>query len=426
MEKAGEIQITLESLGHGPHAIGHLDGQAVFVRGGAPGDEVTARVTRRHARHLVAELVEILKPGPSRRDPPCPAYPLCGGCSWQHLDYPAQLAAKVANVRRELARLGGDVSLGEVIAAPEEWAYRRRVHLHVDPAGRVGFMHARSHRIVEIESCLIAEATVAAAIVPARRLVRQLRTPVESCDVSTRGELREAVLTFTTLGPLVRGDGGRIERFLAGTPAVSGIVLAGRGWMRTYGAVKQRVRQMDGFVELPPAVFTQANTQANDLLRARVVDLVSDPPPGRILELHAGAGNFTLALARHAVAPGGSVHAVERESRNAAALRRAARQIGQVTIERATAAAALARARASGEPFDVVVLDPPRTGFRDEAPLLLDLAPARIVAVSCDLATFGRDARTLLAGGYHLDHIDLVDLFPQTFHLELVARFRRT
>jgi 23S rRNA (uracil1939-C5)-methyltransferase len=415
--------LTLESLGHGPFAIGRWEGQAVLVRGGAPGDEVVARVTRRHARHLEAGIVAIRRPGPGRRPAPCVAYPQCGGCSWQHLVYSDQLAAKVGNVRRELARLaGGERTFGEAIAAPAEWAYRRRIRLHVDRDARVGFMRAGSHAVVEIDSCPVAEPAVSAAIVPARELARELRTPVTDCDVNARGELPGAVLTFAVAGPLAPGDRARIERFLEHTPEVAGVVLTGHGFTSNHGAVTIRHSTPSGAsVDLPPAIFTQAHAAANELLIARVLATASPSPEARLLELHAGAGNFTLALAPRVAA----IHAVEVSMRSAAALRRAVRRHPHVTVEKAPAAAALARVVAAGERFDLVLLDPPRTGLRDEVGPLLALGAPRLVQVSCDLATFVRDARALLAGGYRLERVDLVDLFPQTFHIELVAAFAR-
>jgi len=422
------VDLTLESLGHGPFAIGRLEGQAVLVRGGAPGDEITARITRRHARYLEAVITAVRRPGPGRRAAPCPAYPLCGGCSWQHLHYPEQLAAKVANVRRELKRLpGGEEAFGLAVAAPAEWAYRRRIRLSVDPAARVGFMRAESHAVVEIESCPVAEPAVAAAICPARALARELTTPVASCDVNARGELPGAVLTFSATGPFGRGDRGRIERFLARTPEVAGVVVTGRGFTFNHGAVTVRQATASGApVELPPAIFTQAHAAANELLVDRVLAAAAPAAPAapaaRALELFAGAGNFTLALAPAVAA----LHAVELSMRAAAALRRAVRRLPQVTIERAPAAAALTRAVAAGEQYDLVLLDPPRTGLRDEVQPLLALGAPRLVMVSCDLATFARDARALLAGGYRFERVDLVDLFPQTFHVELVAAFTRS
>ncbi len=417
------IDLTLESLGHGPFAVGRCDGQAVLVRGGAPGDEITARITRRHARYLEAAIVAVRHPGPGRRAAPCPAYPLCGGCSWQHLHYPDQLAAKTANVRRELSRLpGGEEAFGEAIAAPAEWAYRRRIRLSVDQAGRVGFMRAESHSVVEIPSCPVAEPAVAAAIAPARALARELATPVTACDVNARGELPGAVLTFSAAGPLGAGDRGRIERFLARTPEVAGVVVAGHGFTYNHGAVAIRQSTAGGApVDLPPAIFTQAHAAANELLRARVLAAAAPGPAMRVLELHAGAGNFTLALAPLVA----SLHAVELSMRSVAALRRAVRRLPQVTVERAAAAAALARAAGAGERYDLVLLDPPRTGLREETASLLALGAPRLLMVSCDLATFARDARALLAGGYRLERVDLVDLFPQTFHVELVAAFAR-
>jgi 23S rRNA (uracil1939-C5)-methyltransferase len=417
-----EFLLELTDLAHGPYAVGRLDGQAVLVRGGAPGDLVVARIARRHARYLEAEILEVRRPGPGRRTAPCHHYPDCGGCSWQHLEYSGQLAAKASSVRRELARIaeGGPTVVGEPAAAPAEWAYRRRIRLHIDRQGRVGFLRARSHRVVEVDSCPVVEPALAAALAPARRLVQLLRTPVVECEVTARGELPGVALVLGAVGPPARQDRARVERFLAETPEVAGVVLAGRGWSRTWGDVRVRVEAADGSrLTLSPRAFSQVNEAANRLLIARVIDAASPGPGMRALELHAGAGNFTLALAPRLAA----LHAVERNPRAVAALKRAARRWPQVTVERAPASEVLRRLSRDDVPIDLVLVDPPRRGIREELAGLLGLRPRRIVYVSCDLATLTRDARALVARGYRLPRVDLVDLFPQTFHIELVARF---
>jgi 23S rRNA (uracil1939-C5)-methyltransferase len=413
---AGTIQVELTSLANGPYAVGHVDGLAVLVRGGAPGDTVLARVTRRHARHLEAEVESVLMPGPARRSAPCPYYGECGGCDWQHVEYSAQLAAKVANVERELGRLG---AVPEVMAvpAPSEWEYRRRIRLAVDRQGRLGFMRAASRRVIEIDHCMIAAPELSAAVPRVRRLVRALRTPVTAVDLATRGELPGVVLVLHAMAVPGHRDRAAAERFVAESPDVAGVVLAGGGAVRTIGETGVR---MDGGSRVSPLAFSQVNAAANALLIAAVVEHVSPGAGERGLELHAGAGNFTLALAPRVAA----LTAVERDRFGAQALARAARRIPGLTGERAAARPALDRmAAAAGPRLDWILADPPRTGLRAELPGLLALAPRRLVVVSCDLATLVRDARDLLAGGYELRRLAVLDLFPQTHHLELVVRF---
>jgi 23S rRNA (uracil1939-C5)-methyltransferase len=422
--RGSTIQVELTSLANGPYAVGHVDGLAVLARGGAPGDTVLASVTRAHARHLEAVVESVLVPGPARRIAPCPYYPECGGCSWQHLDYAAQLAAKAANVARELARLG--VAPGALMApvpAPAEWDYRRRIRLHVDRQGRLGFMRAASRRAIEIDRCLIAAPELSAAIPHVRRLVRALRTPVTAVDLTTRGDLAGVVLVLHAAAAPGHRDRAAAERFVAETPGVTGVVLVCGGAVRTIGETRVRMEAGAGrTVEVSPLAFLQVNAAANALLVAAVAGAVDPLPVDRALELHAGAGNFTVALAPRVAA----LHAVERDRFGALALARAARRIPGLTVERAPARAALGRLESAGTRFDWVLADPPRTGLRTELPGLLALRPPRIVYVSCDLATLVRDARALLAGGYALTRLELVDLFPQTHHMELVARFETT
>ncbi len=418
-----EFDLTLTSLSHCPFAVGHRDGQAVLVRGGAPGDEVRARVVRRHARYLIADLVAVHRAGAARRAAPCPFHPVCGGCPWQQVTYPEQLEAKVANVRREMARLtGGSDVVSEIRPAPSEWAYRRRIRLHVDRRGRLGFMQAGSREVIEIDACRVAEEGPSAAIVAARDLIRRLRTPIGECEIGGRGDLRGVVLRLSAEGRLAGGDSGEIRRFLAATPKISGTVISGRGWSRAWGDTRIRIRAPDGAaIDVPTTAFIQVNEAANLMLVHAVRDLIAPSPADHLLELQAGAGNFTLALAPEVA----RLHAVERERGAASALRRAVRRLPQVTVEEAAAAAALDRLLAAGRRFDAVLADPPRQGLGAEIEGLLALAPPRLVVVSCDLATFARDARRLIAGGYRLGRVDLVDLFPQTFHIELVARLER-
>ncbi|HWN81881.1 MAG TPA: 23S rRNA (uracil(1939)-C(5))-methyltransferase RlmD, partial [Candidatus Udaeobacter sp.] len=374
-----------------------------------------------HARYLTAEVQAVLAPGPARREPPCPYVATCGGCSWQHIDYPAQLAAKLANVTREFARLGISASaIAPPIAAPAEWGYRRRIRLHLDRDRRLGFLRPESRRVVEIDSCTIAEPALSTAIPAARRLVRSLRFPVVELELVSRGALPGLVMVLRAAAPPEHLDRSRIERFLTEQPSVTGVLVTGQGFLRTFGEVRVRVSASNGkALDVSPLAFSQVNPAANALLVGAVLAAIHPEPVLRVLELYAGAGNFTLALAPQVAA----LHAVERDRFAAEALARAAERLPGVTIERAAVGPALARLTQAKSEFEVVLADPPRSGLREELPGILALAPRRILYISCDLATLARDTRVLLGAGYGLTSLQLVDLFPQTHHAELVARF---
>jgi 23S rRNA (uracil1939-C5)-methyltransferase len=420
---ADSIELELEALANGPYAIGHAAGQAVLVRGGAPGDRVLAKVTRRHARHLEAEVAAVLHPGDVRREPPCPYVATCGGCSWQQVVYAAQLAAKAEHAAREFARLGVPASaIAPPLAAPAEWNYRRRIRLTVDARGRLGFLRPRSRQVVEVESCLIAEPALNAALVAARRLVRGMDVPVSAVELASRGGLPGVVAIVAVQAPPGHRTRAHVERILASEPAISAAVVLGRGFVRTFGDVRVRIATpLGASIDVSPLAFSQVNPAANALLVRAVLEAAALSPTARVLELFAGAGNFTLALASHAA----SVHAVERDRFAAEALARAAHRLPSVTVERAAARVALERLGRSAAAFDLVIADPPRTGLKAELPGIFALRPKHFLYISCDLATLTRDARVILAQGYALDRLQLADLFPQTHHAEHVARFDR-
>jgi 23S rRNA (uracil1939-C5)-methyltransferase len=419
-----QIQLELTELAHGPYAIGRHSGQVVLVRGGVPGDRVSAHVTRWHARHLEAEVTAVIQAGPARRIPPCPYVGTCGGCSWQQVDYPAQLAAKAASAMREFARLGVPPAvLAPPIAAPSEWGYRRRIRWHGDRRGRIGYFQAGSRAVVEVDSCIIAEPALSQILPAARRLGRGLTVPVIELELLTRGELPGVVAAIAVGEAPGHRDRAHVERVLAAEPGLAGVVVAGRGFLRTFGDVRVRLAAPDGFqTDVSPLAFSQVNPAGNALLVSAVLALAAPDPAARVLELHAGAGNFTAALGPRVQA----LHAVERDRFGVEALRRLAGRVPGITVERAGAGEALRHLAAARTPFDLVVADPPRVGLREELGGILALGPRRFIYIACDLATLVRDTRALQAGGYGLTRLQLVDLFPQTHHAEFVARFDAT
>jgi tRNA/tmRNA/rRNA uracil-C5-methylase (TrmA/RlmC/RlmD family) len=244
--------------------------------------------------------------------------------------------------------------------------------------------------------------------------------PVIELELLTRGELPGVVVAIAAGAVPGHRDRAHVERVLATEPAISGVVVAGRGFLRTFGEVRVRVAAPGGFTyDVSPLAFSQVNPAANALLVGAVLEAAEPDAAMRSLELFAGAGNFTLALGPRVAA----LHAVERDRFGAEALRRVAGWIPGTTVERATAGEALRRLALARTPFDLVLADPPRTGLREEIPGILALRPRRFIYIACDLATLARDTRLMQDRGYALTRLQLVDLFPQTHHAEFVARF---
>lgn len=417
----GPLELTVERLTFGFDALAHDGRQVVFVPYGAPGDCVRAEVVERRKDWVRARPLAVLAPGPARVVPGCRYFPTCGGCQWQHVAPAAQREAKAALIAEHLARGAGvrDATVLPTVASPADWAYRQRITLVVD-GRRLGYHRARSHTLLEIDACPIAAPALSAHLEAARGWAATLRTPVQRVTIATApGGVALAGLAAERPRP---PDHATTEDLLARTPSVRGAVLRGGGERFVIGDPTVRVAlEPDLALEVPCDAFTQVNAGGNLSLVTAVLALGAFRAGERVLDLYAGAGNFTLPIARRGV----HVCGVERDAVAVAAARaNAARLALDATFTSAAARDALA-AEAPGS-VDAVVLDPPRTGAGDAIAPLAALRPARIVYVSCDPPTFARDVRALGRHGYRVGRVQPIDLFPQTFHVESVAELLLT
>jgi 23S rRNA (uracil1939-C5)-methyltransferase len=387
---AGEV-VEIASLAAGGGGVAReASGRVLFVRGAVPGDLVRARVVEPHKRFARAEVAELVRASALRVEPQCRVHGECGGCGWQQIAYAAQLDAKRAILRDALARVAG-VKLEtlaapvEIAPSPEPYGTRTRARLLFSD-GRVGYRRGRSHELVAVSECPILAPPLA------RALARLAAHPPRGA-----GELELAC--GDDRGASISGARvpGFEERAVTLTTAGGEVAISPGGFFQAHATLRGTLAQ---------AVLAHAGRGA------------------RALELHAGAGFFTLGLAVQYA----DVIAVESEPRAADDLRanlaRAGRTNVRVRAERA--ARALKSADVARLAPELVVLDPPRTGIGEgEAAALARLAARRIVYVSCDPATLARDLRVLLATGYRLASCQGFDLFPQTPHLEALALIER-
>ncbi len=391
--------LTIHALAAGGDAVGRDEGgRAVFVAGAVPGEVVRATVIEAHARWARAALREVVTPVPARTTPVCAlaAAGTCGVCAWQHVTIDGQRAAKQAIVAGALRRLVASGLELRPLAAPVAalgWRWRAR---WTALGGALGYHAPRGHDVVDVDGCPQLTPGLAAVL----GAVRMMRA---TGAISGDGEIHAAS------GP----GGAHLVLDAACTPAIAALV----GQADIRGVVWPGGAAGDDAVELEPGLwvrgdgFAQASAAGNAALVALVAEAAAVTAGQRVLELHAGAGNFTRAL----VAAGASVLAVDDHA--------PARPGPELRV--ATAATVVAEQVAARAAFDLVVLDPPRTGAREVMDGLVALAPARIVYVGCDPATFARDADVLVAGGYAPRWAQALDLMPQTAHVELVAVFER-
>ena len=418
----GALVLDVERLTFGFDALAHHGRQVVFVPYAAPADRVQAEVVERRGGYLRARIAAVLVPGPARVLPGCRYFPSCGGCQWQHVAPRAQRDAKAAIVAEQLARVAGvrDVEVLPTVPSPADWHYRARITLAVE-GRRAGYRRARSHDLVEIPDCPLADPVVSAHLEAARAWVAALRVPLRrvTLNAAPAGVVLAASATARP-GP---ADLDASEALLARMPSVRGTVITGAGARLVAGDPTVRVALEPGLaLEVPADVFTQVNPGANRRLVETVVALGAFAPGARVLDLYCGAGNLSLPLARRGVTVLGierSRVAVEAARANAARLR-----LAGATFRTGDVARALGDLPAGS--VDAVVLDPPRAGAADAVPALAALRPPRILYVSCDAATLARDVRGLVAAGYRLERVQPIDVFPQTYHVESVAKLRLT
>ena len=361
------------------------DGRTVFVPLSAPDDWLEVQIVDVQRRFLRAEILKVLRPGPARVEAPCPVFGVCGGCSWQHLEYAAQVEAKRTILSDALSRIGG-ISLGEdpaLMPSPRGYGYRARARI-LAGVGESGFRARRSHRLCATTACPVLTPALESSLETVRRLSEPDAEPVE-WEIS--------------LGATGSARCGRVSD-KSGPPVAL---------------------QIEGDeIQISPGTFTQANSLLWEALHCRV--LAATGQGQRVLELYAGAGFFTLGLARRF----SQVIAIESAASAVSDLRTNLERAGldHVEVIAASVESALPSRRLSRP--DAILLDPPRAGLPECAlKAVAQLRAPRIIYLSCDPATLARDTARLQKKGYRVASIEGFDLFPQTPHLEALAVLER-
>lgn len=399
------IQLQIERLGH------RGDGVAagpVFVPYALPGERVNAKVEGDRGR-----LIALQEPSPERIEPFCPLFTRCGGCAIQHLAEPAYQAWKRSLVVDALAQARIDVDVEPLVDAHGNG--RRRVTLHARK-GKVGFAAARSHELVELDSCPILVPQLNQGLEAVRAFERQLRGLGKPLDIVLTA-------TLTGLDCDIRGAGRIDEKMrlrladlaaqfdLARLSNHGDIVIERRAPAVRFGTVQ---------VCPPPGAFLQATAAADIALTTLVREGLAGAR--RVADLFSGCGTLSLALATT-----WHIDAFDSDKPAIAALEKAARRTDGLKPVKAQARDLFHRPLLADElkPFDAVVFDPPRAGAEAQARRLAASKVGRLVAVSCSPATFARDATILIAGGYRLTNVTPVDQFRHSAHVELVGLFER-
>jgi 23S rRNA (uracil1939-C5)-methyltransferase len=395
------LELTIEKLIYGGDGLARLDGQVALTPFVLPGERAVVEVVERKSGLLRGKLVEVRGASADRVAPPCPYFTHCGGCHYQHAGYEAQLSLKRDILAETLRRVGKIEPPAEIrVVAAEPWHYRNRVQLHVRGA-QIGYLEAHSNRLSPIELCPISSPRINEAIATLREMLRDARWPrfVESMELfSDETQLQLNVLE--TERPVAR----RFFEWCA--EKLPGLVPGALD----YRAAGEVYRVSGGS-------FFQVNRHLID----RMAELaIGDAQGETALDLYAGVGLFSLPLGKRF----GKVTAVESGSAAIRDLQFNAERAGVVLDARQSSVDAFL-ASLTGVP-DFVLADPPRSGLgKTVVAQLAWLGAPRLTIVACDPATLARDLAGLMNAGYRIDGMTMVDLFPQTFHIEAIASFRR-
>jgi 23S rRNA (uracil1939-C5)-methyltransferase len=403
--KVGDlIEVIAERIAYGGDAVARHLGLAIFIPFAAPGERLRVRITETRKNFARAKVEQIIEASPARREPPCQYFGHCGGCQLQHIAYEAQLEAKAGFVRDALERVGRIEWPGEIsVHSAKEFGYRARAQVKIarplsgasNQSRAVGFHYATSHDVCDVESCPI--------LVPELdRALTSLRSTINKAEPEVFNQSRPPEIEIAA------GEAGVASEppILNETPAV--LEREARGARYRFDA--------------------RTFFQVNALLLEQLIDEAVDDYTGRAaIDLYAGVGLFAIQLARRF----DKVYGVESDRRASGFARENIRENKASNVEFFNDRAEswlekfIARRKAQDARIDLVLLDPPRAGASRAIPLIAMLKPRRISYVSCDPATLARDLRQLIDSGYKLEAVAALDLFPQTFHIETVARLRR-
>jgi len=418
------LEVTIEKLVTGGDGLARHEGQAVFVPLTAPGDRARVAVVERRKGFARANLEELLEPGPGRQEAPCPYYGQCGGCDLQHLDPDHQRRAKAAIVTDCFQRLG-KMDVSEILTGPDagqELGYRNRIRVFSNAVNHYGLMRRGTHEVVPFEACAIMPEQFNRDILPWLRMLPPAEQIVVRLDgrggwlVSIFGPTQRLKVMRKVLGALPDGE--------PPAPGCQGLLynnlpLWGRGHLiHEIAGHKYRVSAKS---------FFQGNHSETEaalkVIREWITELKDAEQLGPMLgDLFCGVGLFSLALADlfQKVIAVDSDEGGCRDAENNVQHSEAARD--KVTVHAGRLEKVLARPDLAPPAIwnsSLCLVDPPRAGLgKDGVKVLLEAAPRHLLYMSCDPATLARDAAAFVAAGYEMKKLRVLDMFPQTSHIE--------
>lgn len=435
LKRGDTVELQVERLTHDGRGVARHNGKVVFVADALPGETVSATVVRRRRNRDEARAEAIVVPSPRRVTPACSWFGNCGGCSLQHLDAAAQLEVKQEWLLESLRRIAA-VEPDEVLPplTGPVWGYRRKARIgvkYVDGKKRVlaGFRERYKPYITDMQGCEVLDARLARLIEPLQQLVGQLSIRRRLPQVEMAAGDDSVVLVLRVLEPPSADDMQLLQSFERQFDICLCLQPGGLASIATLDGnapppLHYRLPAHDVTIEFQAVDFIQINAAINAAMIDRVVDFLAPAADESVLDLYSGLGNFTLPLARRA----GSVTAIEGAADLVSRAQANARRngIGNVDFHAADLSSDVAAAALPARQYDLVLLDPPRSGAEAVCAAAGQFNARRLAYVSCHPATLARDAGLLARSGhYRLRAAGVMDMFPHTAHVESIALFER-
>jgi 23S rRNA (uracil1939-C5)-methyltransferase len=419
-----KVQVPIESVAFKGYGVTRIYGKVVFVPYTITGDKAWIDVVEEKKKYSMGRLVEIVEPSSRRVVPPCPYFGSCGGCQWQHIDYLAQGELKKEILRELLQRLGKLKEIPPIrfMLSPKPYDYRIRIQLKVKGKA-IGYYQERSHRIVEIDRCPISHPLV-------NQIIQELReesaalSRMEEIEINVSPEEGKGVILFYPRSYDRRTE-HFMKNFLQSRPVLRGIALPRKGGFNFFGNpalnltthLNQEGEKRNLKLRISPGSFSQVNPEQNETLIQTVLEFSEVNQGERVLDLYAGVGNLTLPLATRAR----EVLGIEENRMAVEDARFNAERNGITNCELIQGTVEDVLKHWEREKPDLVVLDPPRTGCKTILNQVTKLKPKKIVYVSCEPATLSRDLHLFSESRYQLHGLSIIDMFPQTYHMEVVG-----
>ncbi|RLQ93859.1 23S rRNA (uracil(1939)-C(5))-methyltransferase RlmD [Falsibacillus albus] len=446
VQKNEYCDVGFEDLTHDGNGVAKVEGYPIFVPNSLPGEKGKIKIVKTGKGYGFGRLMELYEESRHRQEPPCPIYKECGGCQIQHYSYEGQLAAKTKHVRDVMTRIGKleNVKIHETLGMTDPWHYRNKAQVPVGERNGeliAGFYQKRSHEIIDMDACIIQDQKNDEVIQVVKDILKKYS--VRAYDehkhsgairhIMTRighktGEVMVVLVTRTKELPHqnkiieeIAGSIKGIKSIVHNVNSKRTNVIFGKDTKVLWG--EEVIYDYIGDVKFAISArsFYQVNPAQTKVLYEQALEYAGLSGEETVIDAYCGIGTISLFLAQKAKKVFGVEivpEAIEDAKRNAEL-----NEIANAEFEAGEAEVVIPRWYKEGNKADVLVVDPPRKGC-DEALLqtIIDMKPKKVVYVSCNPATLARDLRVLEDGGYKTAEIQPVDMFPQTMHVEAVAK----